>query len=146
MSELIREKAKTKIINWKNERVFIGAFMVIFIILLTALTNKTKFEKVANITLNSIITNFGFLYLLIVLAVGIFCLFLCFSRYGDIRLGPDNSKPEYSNISWFSMLFSAGMGVGLVFFGVEEPLDHYVNQDFNIDNGSKQAISFAFRT
>lgn len=146
MSELIREKAKTKIINWKNERVFIGTFMVIFIILLTALTNKTKFEKVANITLNSIITNFGFLYLLIVLAVGIFCLFLCFSRYGDIRLGPDNSKPEYSNISWFSMLFSAGMGVGLVFFGVAEPLAHYVNPAFNIASGSKQAISFAFRT
>lgn len=54
----------------------------------------------------------------------IFSLWLMVSRMGDIRLGPDHSEPEYSNISWFAMLFSAGMGIGLLFFGVAEPLMH----------------------
>ncbi|MEG0584464.1 MAG: BCCT family transporter, partial [Cetobacterium sp.] len=62
------------------------------------------------------------------------------------RLGDDDSRPEYSNVSWFSMLFSAGMGVGLVFFGVAEPLSHYVNPPFKIVGGSKEAIAFAFKT
>jgi choline/glycine/proline betaine transport protein len=47
------------------------------------------------------------------------------SRYGDVRLGPDKSEPEYSYLSWFAMLFSAGMGIGLLFFGVAEPIQHY---------------------
>lgn len=48
-----------------------------------------------------------------------------FSRLGDIKLGPDHSSPEYSNLSWFAMLFSAGMGIGLLFFGVAEPIMHF---------------------
>ena len=48
-----------------------------------------------------------------------------FSRFGDIKLGPDHSTPQYSNISWFAMLFSAGMGIGLLFFGVAEPIMHF---------------------
>lgn len=47
------------------------------------------------------------------------------SRLGDIKLGPDHSEPDYTNLSWFSMLFSAGMGIGLLFFGVAEPVMHF---------------------
>src|SRR3546814_16419523 len=47
------------------------------------------------------------------------------SRYGDVKLGPDDSEPDYSYLSWFAMLFSAGMGIGLLFFGVAEPIQHY---------------------
>ena len=50
-----------------------------------------------------------------------------FSKYKNIKLGSDDSKPEFSNASWFAMLFSAGMGIGLVFFGIAEPLSHYIN-------------------
>ena len=63
-----------------------------------------------------------------VLAVGTFLFFavwLIVSRKGDIRLGPDHSSPEFSNLSWFAMLFSAGMGIGLLFFGVAEPIMHF---------------------
>ena len=49
------------------------------------------------------------------------------SRMGDIKLGPDHSEPDYGNLSWFAMLFSAGMGIGLLFFGVAEPLMHFAN-------------------
>ncbi len=53
-------------------------------------------------------------------------VFLAVSRYGDIKLGPDHSQPDYSNTTWFAMLFSAGMGIGLMFFGVAEPVMHFV--------------------
>lgn len=60
----------------------------------------------------------GFLVLMIILAV---------SRFGAIRLGPDHSEPDYSFASWFAMLFSAGIGIGLMFFGVAEPVTHYLS-------------------
>ncbi|MCL1065330.1 BCCT family transporter [Shewanella olleyana] len=68
----------------------------------------------------------GWLY---ILGVGIFLIFIIYvmlSRYGDIKLGPDHSVPDYSNKSWISMLFSAGMGIGLMFFGVAEPVMHFL--------------------
>ncbi|WP_312511658.1 BCCT family transporter [Massilia sp.] len=74
-----------------------------------------------------IVRNFGWFYIVAVAAFLIFVLFLMLSRYGDVRLGPDDSEPEYSYLSWFAMLFSAGMGIGLVFFGVAEPVQHYAN-------------------
>ena len=55
------------------------------------------------------------------------CLYLMFSRFGTIKLGDDNSKPEFSNFSWFAMLFSAGVGIGLLFFGIAEPIFYFDN-------------------
>ena len=72
-----------------------------------------------------IVHDFGWFYILAVALFLIFVLFLMFSRYGDVRLGPDDSEPEYSYLSWFAMLFSAGMGIGLLCFGVAEPIQHY---------------------
>jgi len=72
-----------------------------------------------------IIVDFGWLYVVAVAGFLFFVLFLMISRYGDVKLGPDDSEPEYSYISWFAMLFSAGMGIGLLFFGVAEPIQHY---------------------
>lgn len=68
---------------------------------------------------------FGWYYLLLVTIIVIFCLFMIFSPIGQIRLGDPGSKPEYSKGSWLAMLFSAGMGIGLIFFGAAEPLSHY---------------------
>ena len=65
-----------------------------------------------------------------ILAVALFLLavvFMAVSRYGDIKLGPDHSEPDFANYSWFAMLFSAGMGIGLMFFGVAEPVMHYLS-------------------
>lgn len=73
-----------------------------------------------------IVADFGWFYILAVAGFLLFVLFLLFSKYGDIKLGPDEIEPEYSYTSWFAMLFSAGMGIGLIFFGVAEPIQHYV--------------------
>ncbi|MFF8802982.1 MULTISPECIES: BCCT family transporter [unclassified Methylobacterium] len=72
-----------------------------------------------------IVREFGWFYIASVAGFLGFAIFLMLSRYGDVRLGPDDSEPDYSYLSWFAMLFSAGMGIGLIFFGVAEPLQHY---------------------
>jgi len=53
-------------------------------------------------------------------------LWLAFSRYGNIKLGRDNDSPEFSTISWLTMMFAAGMGVGLLFYGSAEPISHFL--------------------
>jgi len=74
-----------------------------------------------------IVADFGWFYIAAVAGFLAFAIFMMFSRHGDIRLGPDDSGPEYSYTSWFAMLFSAGMGIGLLFFGVAEPVQHYAS-------------------
>lgn len=73
-----------------------------------------------------ILASFGWLYLLAVGIVLAAMLLLCFSRYGDLKLGPDDSTPDFSFLSWVAMLFAAGMGIGLMFYGVGEPMTHYL--------------------
>lgn len=72
-------------------------------------------------------TNFGWLLILAVNFFVIVALYLAFSRYGRIRLGGKNAVPEFSRMSWFAMLFSAGMGIGILFWSVAEPIYHYTD-------------------
>jgi glycine betaine transporter len=84
--------------------------------------------SLANVTAKArpfVSDGFGWLYLLGLSAFLIIAIFLIFSHFGSIRLGKDSDRPEYGLVSWFAMLFSAGMGIGLVFWGVSEPLTHF---------------------
>jgi len=74
-----------------------------------------------------IIDRAGWFYVLAVAFFLLFVVYLAISEFGRIKLGPDHSEPDYSFASWFAMLFSAGMGIGLMFFGVAEPIMHYVD-------------------
>jgi choline/glycine/proline betaine transport protein len=69
-------------------------------------------------------TTLGWFYILAVTLFLVFVIFLALSPYGRIRLGPDDSRPDYSFIGWIAMMFSAGMGIGLLFFSVAEPISH----------------------
>ena len=105
-------------------------------------------EQLTGITsqLFGFITNdLGWFYLATVLGVLLFSLYLAFSRFGKIRLGNDDDRPEYSNFSWFAMLFSAGMGIGLVFWGVAEPIFHYAQPPMGITPSSTESAMMAFR-
>jgi choline/glycine/proline betaine transport protein len=75
---------------------------------------------------NAIVTNGSWFYVLTVAIIVVFVVFLGVSRYGEIKLGPDHATPEFSFTTWLSMLFAAGMGIGLMFFGVAEPLMHFL--------------------
>ena len=90
--------------------------------------------------------NFTWLYILTQDVWFIFILWLLFTKYADVKLGKDDEEPEYSDFAWFSMLFSCGIGVGLYFYGVSEPIVHYRRGDFlkttvkNDDQKAQQAI------
>jgi glycine betaine transporter len=103
------------------------------------------FSGVTDVCFNFITERTGWLYLWSMLLVVIFALAIAFSKYGKIRLGEDNDRPEYSLISWFAMLFSTGMGIGLVFWGVAEPMMHYMTPPQGILPSSEQSLSMAFR-
>jgi choline/carnitine/betaine transport len=68
--------------------------------------------------------SFGWLFVLTSCAFVLFAVYLATTRYGNIKLGPDDSVPEFSTFSWVSMMFATGMGIGLMFYGVAEPLSH----------------------
>src|SRR5687767_4172860 len=73
---------------------------------------------------NFLVPNFGWVFILATFGFLVFSLYLAFSRYGRIRLGGEDEQPEFRTVSWVAMMFSAGMGIGLMFFGVAEPLSH----------------------
>lgn len=74
-----------------------------------------------------LLATFGWFYLICVTAFLVFAIALALSRHGRVKLGPDHSEPDFSYPSWFAMLFSAGMGIGLMFYGVAQPVLHYAN-------------------
>jgi len=88
---------------------------------------------------------FGWLYLLAMLVFVLFIIGIACSKYGKLRLGDDDSRPEYKTSSWFAMLFGAGMGVGLVFWGISEPVSHYINP-MGMEGGTAQAADFAIKS
>src|SRR3712207_2751374 len=71
-----------------------------------------------------LVPNFGWVFILSSFGFLAFAVYLAFSRYGKVRLGAQDEQPEFSTVSWVAMMFSAGMGIGLMFFGVAEPLSH----------------------
>ncbi len=90
------------------------------------------FGKALGDASNFVITNLGWAYLLITMFFLVFAVYLAFSRFGRIRLGGPDEEPEFGRFAWFCMLFQAGMGVGLVFWGVSEPLLHYDDPPFGL--------------
>ena len=89
--------------------------------------------------------NFGWLYLWVVFGLVALSVFLAFSRYGDLKLSAEDEDPEFSLLSWFAMLFAAGMGIGLVYWGVAEPLSHYRSAPPGVTAGTAEAANAAMR-
>jgi len=107
--------------------VFWPAAGLIIVITAFSMIAPTLAKTVFDTLQASVINSFSWYYVLIAAFFVAFALWLGFSRYGDIKLGKDDDEPEFSMISWISFLFAAGMGIGLVFYGVAEPLSHFAN-------------------
>ncbi|WP_420169062.1 BCCT family transporter [Streptomyces violaceoruber] len=105
--------------------VMIGALGVIGVVLWAAL-GKHSFESTSNAALPWVLDNFAWLFVIAADVFLVLCLMIAFSRFGRIRLSRDDSPPEFSDFSWIAMMFSAGMGIGLIFYGVGEPVAHYL--------------------
>lgn len=130
-----------------NAPVFFGSAILTLAFVIFSASFSELAASVFNDVQSWIVASFGWFYLL---AVGVFLIFslgLAISSFGNIKLGPDHSEPDYSYTAWFAMLFSAGMGIGLLFFGVAEPIMHFssppVGEGGTID-AAREAMSITF--
>lgn len=134
-------KSKTTILK----PVFYPSVIVIFILVTFTMFAPESAGEMFDSLKSFISQKFGWLYMLSVGIFTFFILFLAVSPYGRFKLGPDHSKPAYTSISWFAMLFSAGMGIGLMFWGVAEPVMHYAAPPVG-DKESIESAKLAMRT
>ena len=86
-----------------------------------------------------IIEHFGWYYVAAVAGFFVFVIWLFLSPYGNVKLGKDEDEPEFSYWAWFAMLFSAGMGIGLLFFSVAEPMLHFASPPRGVEGGTTEA-------
>ncbi|MBA6291545.1 choline BCCT transporter BetT [Colwellia sp. MB3u-70] len=127
-----------------NKTVFVSASSIIIALLLYTVALPEQAQSLFTLIQTSIVDNGSWFYVLTVAFIFFFVIFLGFSRYGDIRLGPDHATPDYSMLTWLSMLFAAGMGIGLMFFGVAEPLMHYLSPP-TAEKGTVAAVQEAMK-
>lgn len=125
-----------------DNTVFYLSLGIVAAILVWGMAAQENFSAFSNSLLSYLTSNFGWAYLASMFIFVVFSLALAFSKYGSIKLGADDSKPEFSNSSWFAMLFGAGMGIGLVFWGVAEPISHMVSPP-GLEAGTPGAAAFA---
>ena len=120
--------AKTGLLRgWKvNPAVFWPASLLSIIVIAMAALMPNVLNSVLDHIQTRIFHDLSWFYILAVGIILVGMVYLSFSRFGDIRLGPDHAKPDYDLVTWFAMLFSTGMGIGIMFFGVAEPVMHFL--------------------
>jgi len=109
----------------KKGIVFWGAVGISAVFVLAGVLFTDPFNEGLATVVTEIKDNVGWLYLLSATFFLFFVLYIAFSKYGKLTLGAPGDKPEFGVFSWFAMLFQAGMGIGILFWGVGEPLLHY---------------------
>jgi glycine betaine transporter len=106
--------------------VFAFSSLIVGALVLLGALFPVRFNNMGAEITSWITTHLGWYYMLAVILMIFFCAFLMFSPIGKLKLGKADDKPEFSTVSWFAMLFSAGMGIGLVFWGAAEPISHFM--------------------
>ncbi|WP_285296623.1 choline BCCT transporter BetT [Actinomyces israelii] len=111
-------------INWG---VFLSSAVIIAVVAAAAIISPTTVQDAFNAAVAWAGKWFGSFYIFLITATIVFVVLLALSRYGQVRLGPDNSTPDFSTFSWAAMLFAAGIGTGIMFFSIAEPVAQYVH-------------------
>lgn len=130
----------------KNQSVLYISVAIAIAVILYGVFFSDNLVAVSSTIMFWVSTNFGWLYIVFVFFLCIFLTWLAFSKYGKIRLGKEGEKPEYSNFSWYAMLFCGGTGIGLVFWSIAEPLSHYASPPEGITPGTVESANFSIRT
>ena len=125
--------------------VFWTSLIICSALVAWGLFSPENFKAQTGALTSTISSTFGWYYLLTVFLILIFCVYLIFSRFSNLKLGKPEDKPEFSLVSWFAMLFSAGMGMGLVFWTTAEPISHAFISAPRSELGSNQAIQEAMQ-
>jgi choline/glycine/proline betaine transport protein len=135
---------KPSLLSTLNPPVFFGAAILIFAVVILGAVFPAQTEAVFGAAHAWIIETFGWFYMFSVAVFVVFAIAIALSSYGTIRLGPDDSKPDFSYGSWMAMLFSAGMGIGLMYFGVAEPVMHWTTPPIG-EGGTTEAAREALK-
>jgi choline/carnitine/betaine transport len=142
-SLVLAAEAKKPVDRW----IFgIAAALVVAFIAWGVLSTDTL-SSVSTAVLGGVMNAGGWAFVLIASGFVVFALWLAFSRYGKIPLGADDEGPEFRTVSWIAMMFSAGMGIGLMFYGVSEPLSHFTSPPpGTVEAGTPAALDVAMAT
>jgi len=132
-------------VDTKSNAVYYVSILITAAVVLWGFFYPAHFGAFANNLFNNLTTYFGPGYMFFMNMFVIFCIGIALSKFKNVRLGRPEDRPEHSNLAWFSMLFSAGMGVGLVFYGAAEPLIYYTNPPFGSAPESIQAARDAMQ-
>ncbi|WP_420750881.1 BCCT family transporter [Rhodococcus sp. O3] len=125
-----------------TDRIVFGvAAALVVAIVVWGLIAPENLNTVTGRVLDLLVVDLGWLFVLTASGFVIFALWLAMSRYGTIPLGKDGEKPEFRTVSWIAMMFSAGMGIGLMFYGVAEPLSHFVTPPPRSAGGAGPAMA-----
>lgn len=139
--ELVNIKAN----KGRTGSVFYLSVWIITLFVLWGIIRPESMAAIMQQLLDFIIRTFGWFYLLTTITFVVFSVWLGFGRYGRIKLGNDEDEPEYSFYTWLAMLFSAGMGIGLVFWGIAEPVTHYTAPPEGVIPETAEAAQIALR-
>jgi choline/glycine/proline betaine transport protein len=139
---MIQERGILKGMNGPTTTLSI---LVISAFVLSGIFFTEQLGDVFNAASGWILTNLKWYYIGSVAFFLFFCFWLIFSRYGHIKLGQDDDKPEFGYLTWFSMLFSAGMGIGLIFWSIAEPIYHFQSNPFITEGLTAEAAQVAMR-
>ncbi|WP_085529305.1 BCCT family transporter [Kocuria massiliensis] len=140
VSDRLQRKMKRGAID---PRVFVPAAIIMAIFISITMMFPEQANNVFTALQEDVIGYFGWYYTAIVAIFVIFALYLGFSRLGDIKLGPDDSTPDYSFRTWLAFLFAAGMGIGLVFYGASEPISHFASPPPEVSGAPEQVAQQA---
>jgi choline/glycine/proline betaine transport protein len=128
--------------------VFIPAFVLAMLLVIGTISAPELAEQAFQSTLDFFTNTFGWFYMLVVAFFLVFIVSIALTQWGHIKLGPDHAEPQYSFPAWFAMLFSAGYGIALLFFGVAEPILHFAAPPDGADpqtiEAARQAMQIAF--
>ena len=127
--------------------VFVPAAVVMLLLVIGTAINPEAAGELFSTVLNFTTDTFGWFYMLAVALFLMFIIVLAFSPYGSIKLGPDHAEAEYKFFEWFAMLFSAGYGIALLFFGVAEPVMHFASPPLSNPQtieAAKEAMQIAY--
>ncbi|MEC5209238.1 choline/glycine/proline betaine transport protein [Psychrobacter sp. PL15] len=123
-----------------NKTVFLGSALISILLIVWTISFPDYSEALLSSGMTWVSESLGWYYMLVVAAYSIFALFIGFSRYGDIKLGQDHEKAQFPFLAWAAMLFSAGIGIDLLFFGASEPLMHYLTPHAGLTPASEEAM------
>ena len=123
--------------------VFIPSGFIVLIAGISLVAFPQQAGEIAAYWMTAVTTNFGWLFSLVAFVTLIFCFWLAFGRYGQVKLGQPEDKPEFSELSWAAMMFSAGIGIGLVSWAFVEPVIYLQGPPFALPPGSNESAEWA---